>query len=100
MLPAPRAASPLTFAPALIAAIILIAANIYYLWEWHADQLSGDVMIHLVFARNFADPRNFDQLLGCLDRRIDETLRGLGDVPSGDTHDLAPLVPCAFEVAG
>jgi hypothetical protein len=52
------------------------------------------------FARNFADPRNFDQLLGCLDRRIDETLRGLGDVPSGDTHDLAPLVPCAFEVAG
>ena len=50
------------------------------------------------FARNFADPRNFAQLLGCLDRRIDETLRGLGDVSSGDTHDLAPLVPCEFEV--
>ena len=52
------------------------------------------------FARNFAEPRNFDQLLGCLDRRIDETLRGLGDVVSGDTHDLAPLVPCEFAVAG
>jgi len=64
MLPAPRAASPLTFAPALIAAIILIAANIYYLWEWHADQLSGDVMIHLVFARNFAEGRWFEYSLG------------------------------------
>jgi hypothetical protein len=68
--------------------------NRYCYGVWSRSESPAD------FARRFTDARNFDQLLGCLDRRIDETLRGLGDVPSGDTRDLAPLAPCAFTVEG
>ncbi|MBE2181098.1 MAG: hypothetical protein IAE97_11570 [Chthoniobacterales bacterium] len=52
------------FLPAIVTGILLIAANSYYLWEWRAEQLSGDVMIHLVFARNFAEGRWFEYSLG------------------------------------
>ena len=52
------------------------------------------------FARLFAETRNHGQILDCLDRRIDETLRGLGDVPGGDTRDMPPLIPCEFQIAG
>lgn len=38
------------------------------------------------------------QLLDCLDLRLDETRRGVGDVPSGDTHDMDPLTRCEFRV--
>ena len=54
----------MTFLPATLIGALLIAANLYYLWEWRADQLSGDVMIHLVFARNFAEGRWFEYSLG------------------------------------
>ncbi len=67
--------------------------NRYGYAVWSRSEGPGD------FARRFADPRNLAQLLDCLARRIDETLRGLGDVPSGDTHDMPPLVPCEFEVS-
>jgi len=43
---------------------------------------------------------NADQLLRCLDLRLDETLRGTGDVPSGDANDLAPLTPWPFTLRG
>ncbi|MEZ4391416.1 MAG: hypothetical protein R3A48_10005 [Polyangiales bacterium] len=38
-----------------------------------------------------------DELLRCLDRRIDETREGLGDVPSGDTDDMKPLSRWSFD---
>ncbi len=50
--------------PALLIALLLLGFNAYYLWEWFAHQLSGDVMIHLVFARNFAEGRWFEYSLG------------------------------------
>lgn len=39
-----------------------------------------------------------DQLLACLDHRLDETRAGLGDIPSGDTNDMNPLSPWEFRV--
>ncbi len=50
------------------------------------------------FAALYLEARNFKQLLGCLEVRLDETRRGLGDVPSGDTKDMAPLTPCEFQM--
>ncbi len=34
--------------------------NWYFLWETRSDQISGDVLIHLIFARNFAEGRWFE----------------------------------------
>jgi hypothetical protein len=52
------------FVPAIIVAAALLGLNWYFLWEWWSHQLSGDVMIHLVFARNFAEGRWFEYSLG------------------------------------
>jgi len=54
--------------PALLGAIVLVLAGYYYLWEWRADQISGDVLIHLVFARNFAGGHWFEFALGQVSR--------------------------------
>jgi hypothetical protein len=51
------------FIPAILLAAILLGFNYYFLWEWWSHQLSGDVMIHLVFARNFAEGRWFEYSL-------------------------------------
>jgi hypothetical protein len=48
------------FIPAILVGLLLIGFNWYFLWEWWSHQLSGDVMIHLVFARNFAEGRWFE----------------------------------------
>lgn len=56
------------FLPAILLAAVLIGFNYYFLWEWWAHQLSGDVMIHLVFARNFAEGRWFEYSLGQFSR--------------------------------
>lgn len=42
--------------------------------------------------------RHFDLLQTAIDLRIDETLRGVGDVASGDTNDMAPLTPTRFDL--
>jgi hypothetical protein len=49
---------------AFLVAAALLGLNWYFLWEWWSHQLSGDVMIHLVFARNFAEGRWFEYSLG------------------------------------
>ena len=66
--------------------------NRYCYAVWSRSETPSD------FARLFAIERNFAQLTACLDRRVDETLRGIGDVPSGVTGDLPPLTPCEFRV--
>lgn len=48
------------------------------------------------FADLFLD--HLPQLMACLDRRIEETRQGLGDVPDGDTRNLRPLAPWDFDV--
>lgn len=48
------------------------------------------------FARLFLE--HLPQLTACLDLRIDETRRGLGDVASADTADLPPLQPWEFDL--
>lgn len=52
------------------------------------------------FARVFLAERNLAQIMACLDLRLDETLRGLGDVPSGDTKDMHPLAAFGFTIQG
>jgi len=44
----------------LALATLLVAVNWYFLWETRSDQISGDVLIHLIFARNFAEGRWFE----------------------------------------
>lgn len=68
--------------------------NRYGYAVWSRSETPSD------FARLFAAPRHFAQLTGCLDCRIDETLRGLGDVSSGVTGDMPPLAPYEFRVEG
>lgn len=60
----------------------------YAVWSRSTDP--GD------FSRVFSE--YFSQLTDCLDRRIAETLRGLGDVDSADTKDLTPLSPWEFDL--
>ena len=50
------------------------------------------------FARMFTIERNHKSLMDCLALRIDETLRGLGDVPSGDVNDMEPLTRYEFDL--
>lgn len=50
------------------------------------------------FARTFSIERNHAALMDCLALRIDETLRGLGDVPSGDVRDMEPLTRYEFDL--
>lgn len=50
------------------------------------------------FARMFLAEHNLAQIMACLDVRIDETQRGLGDVPSGDTKDMQPLQKFEFAI--
>ena len=52
------------FLPAFLFAVVLLAFNCYFLWEWRADQISGDALIHLVFARNFAEGHWFEYAIG------------------------------------
>lgn len=61
----------------------------YAVWSASAD-VAGAVEA----ARSHAE-----QLLACLEHRLEETRAGLGDVPSGDTHDMKPLSPWEFRVA-
>lgn len=42
--------------------------NWYFLWETRSDQISGDVLIHLIFARNFAEGRWFEFSHGQISR--------------------------------
>ncbi len=46
----------------------------------------------------FTIERNHKSLMDCLALRIDETLRGLGDVPSGDVNDMEPLTRYEFDL--
>jgi hypothetical protein len=48
------------------------------------------------FGRNFLAPARYQQLLDALAIRLDETKRGLGDMPSGDFNDVQPLQPTQF----
>ncbi len=52
------------FLPAIALGLLLLWVNAYLLWEWHAHQISGDVLIHLIFARNFAEGRWFEFAIG------------------------------------
>ncbi len=66
--------------------------NRYCYAAWSRSEAPAD------FGRIFASERNFSQLTACLDCRVDETVRGIGDVPSGVTGDLPPLTPFEFRV--
>lgn len=83
---------PASAAPLTLATFFDNDLNRYGYAVWSRSERPSD------FAALYAAPRNFKQLIECLDRRIDETLRGLGDVPSSDTKDMAPLAPCEFQV--
>lgn len=53
--------------PVVVASIFLVLAlgwNTWWLWKPHAWQVSGDTLIHLIFARNFVDGRLFEFNLG------------------------------------
>lgn len=56
-IPAPTVSTTTIFG--LVAAIIL-GTNAYFLWKPRTDQVSGDTLIHLVFARNFLEGRPFE----------------------------------------
>jgi len=47
---------------ALVAAVtaVLVAVNAWFLWKPRTDQVSGDTLIHLVFARNALKGRPFE----------------------------------------
>lgn len=60
----------------------------YAVWSLSEDPES--------FARVFLE--HLPQLVACLDLRIEETRRGLGDVPDEDTKNLAPLGAWEFDV--
>jgi len=52
---------------AIFLTVFLLAAlawNSHWLWKAHAWQVSGDTLIHLIFARNFIDGRLFEFNLG------------------------------------
>ena len=55
-------AGPISFLGAVTA--LLILANIWFLWKPRADQVSGDTLIHLVFARNAVEGHPFEYNLG------------------------------------
>ena len=60
----------------------------YAVWSLSEDPPS--------FADAFLD--HLPQLMACLDARIDETRRGLGDVADEDTQNLSPLSAWEFDV--
>lgn len=62
----------------------------YVVWS-RTDDVAG-------FGRMFLAESNLAQIMACLDVRIDETRRGLGDVPSGDTNDMQPLEKFEFAI--
>lgn len=64
--------------------------NRYCYAVWSRSESPAD------FARVFME--HLAQLTACLDLRVDETRRGLGDVASADTADLAPLAPWEFDL--
>lgn len=51
-------------------AALLLAAEFYFLWKPRADQVSGDTLIHMVFARNLAAGRPFDFNIGYFSRAL------------------------------
>ena len=57
----------------VIAALIL-SANAYFLWKPRADQISGDTLIHLVFARNLLEGRPFEFNVGHPSRALTSPL--------------------------
>ena len=54
----------------LIVAALLLTANAYFLWKPRADQVSGDTLIHLVYARNFLEGRAFEFNVGHSSRAL------------------------------
>ena len=71
--------------PALL--VCLLAVNIYFLWHTHSEQVEGDVLIHLVLARNIADGRFFEY--------------GAGQSSVAGTSPLwEGLLACAGQVSG
>ena len=50
------------------------------------------------FPRLFRAEGNLSQLRQVLHTRIQETIAGIGDVPSGDTDDMQPLTMLDFRV--
>ncbi len=62
-------------------------------------QLTWNRVFHPAeFAEIFAAPGNFAQLVKALDVRIDETLRGVGDVASGNADDMGALAKVELEL--
>ncbi len=55
-----RALSLCFFVTAFGAGILLLSWDTYLLWKPRADQVSGDTLIHLIFARNFLEGRMFE----------------------------------------
>jgi hypothetical protein len=44
-------------------------------------------------------PQSYEQLLAALDVRLQETLAGIGDVPSGQVEDMKqPMQPTKFDI--
>lgn len=54
----------------IAAAVALLAVDWYFLWKPRADQVSGDTLIHLIFARNCVDGRPFEFNLGFPSRAL------------------------------
>jgi hypothetical protein len=82
---APDAAGPLTIATFFDNDLNRFC---YALWS-HAEAPAD-------FAGLFAE--HLPQLMACLDQRIEETRRGLGDVPDQDSKSLPTLAPWEFAV--
>jgi hypothetical protein len=53
-----------------LVAALLLGAEFYFLWKPRADQVSGDTLIHMVFARNLAAGRPFDFNIGYFSRAL------------------------------
>lgn len=74
-----------------LAAVLLLAANGYWLWKPRADQASGDTLIHLIFARNGALGHPFEFNPGFPSRAMTAPLWNwllvAGGVITGTTQD-------------
>lgn len=82
---APEAEGPLT-----LTTFFDNDVNNYCYAVWSASATLREALTH---AESLAD-----ELLRCLDRRLEETRAGLGDVPSNNTFDMNPLSPWRFDV--